>query len=456
MAEFNIGYNGSENFAPERRFGTFPAGSVGWIMSEEKWFQPLKPWMTFLKLRASLGLVGNDKPSDLNLRFLYLADPYEVNNGSLPNRNGGYGYSFGIENSTVSLGARETAKNNADVGWETALKQNYGVDMNFFDDRLRTSVDYYREHRKDILLIDGTAPGLLGFTVPYANLGEVESWGWELSLNWNDKIGDNFRYWATFNLSYNQNEILEDKQAPQSYDYQYTKGHRIGARSQYVFFRYYDEQTPELYEQTFNRPYPEQIQTLRNGDAVYVDLNGDRKIDTNDMSYDYGYTDDPEYMAGLTLGFSWKNWEVSTQWTGAWNVSRMISDVFRQPFFSSADASQGGLLAYHLDNTWTEDNPSQSSKYPRATFVNRDNNYATSTLYEQDSKYVRLKTLQVAYNFNLPVMKKLGLNTFQLAFSGYNLWTLTPYLWGDPETRASNAPSYPLSKTYTLSLKLGF
>jgi hypothetical protein len=95
-----------------------------------------------------------------------------------------------------------------------------------------------------------------------------------------------------------------------------------------VFFRYYDEQTPELYEQTFNRPYPEQIQTLRNGDAVYVDLNGDRKIDTNDMSYDYGYTDDPEYMAGLTLGFSWKNWEVSTQWTGAWNVSRMISDAF--------------------------------------------------------------------------------------------------------------------------------
>ena len=174
------------------------------------------------------------------------------------------------------------------------------------------------------------------------------------------------------------------------------------------------------------------------------------------MADHYHLSDDPEYMAGLTLGFSWKNWEVSTQWTGAWNVSRMISDVFRQPFFSSADASQGGLLAYHLDNTWTEDNPSQSSKYPRATFVNRDNNYATSTLYEQDSKYLRLKTLQVAYNFNLPVMKKLGLNTFQLAFSGYNLWTLTPYLWGDPETRASNAPSYPLSKTYTLSLKLGF
>ena len=458
MAEFNIGYNGSENFAPERRFGTFPAGSLGWIMSEEKWFQPLKPWVSFLKLRASVGMVGNDKTPNKDMRFLYLPDPYQVNNADLPNRsnNSGYAYAFGIENSTVSMGARELSKNNAEVGWETALKQNYGIDMNFFDDRLRTSIDYYREHRKDILLLDGTAPSLIGFTVPYANLGEVNSWGWELSLKWNDRIGDSFRYWANLNLSYNQNEIIEDKQAPQSYDYQYTKGHRIGARSQYVFFRYYDEQTPELYEKTFNRPYPEQMTVLQNGDAVYVDLNGDRIIDSNDMSRDYGYTDDPEYMLGFNLGFSWKNWEVSTQWTAAWNVSRMISDVFRQPFFSAADPETGGLLAYHLDNTWTPDNPSQDAKYPRATFTNRNNNYATSTLYEQDSKYLRLKTLQVAYNFDLPFMKKLGLNTLQLAFSGYNLWTVTPYLWGDPETRASNAPSYPLSKTYTLSLKVGF
>ena len=185
-------------------------------------------------------------------------------------------------------------------------------------------------------------------------------------------------------------------------------------------------------------------------------MNGDRKIDANDASYDYGFTDDPEYMLGINLGFSWKNLEISTQWTGAWNVSRMISDVFRQPFYSSSNSEQGGLLAYHLDHTWTPENPSQSSEYPRATNDNAKNNYATSTLYEKDAKYLRLKTLQVAYNFHFPLMKKLGLNTCQLAFAGYNLWTITPYLWGDPEARATNAPSYPLSKTYTLSLKLGF
>ena len=94
---------------------------------------------------------------------------------------------------------------------------------------------------------------------------------------------------------------------------------------------------------------------MRPGDAVYVDLDGNGVIDANDMSRDYGYTDDPQYMAGLNLGFSWKNWEFSTQWTAAWNVSRLISDVFRQPFYQSSDPSQGGLLAYHLNHTWTEE-----------------------------------------------------------------------------------------------------
>lgn len=459
LAEFNVGYNGSENFAPESRFGIFPAGSFGWVMSEEKWFSAMKPWVSFLKLRASFGLVGNDKTSNKDNRFLYVSDPYNTNMNSEAGAGGNtnFGYIFGVENKTISLGSSEASKNNPNVGWEKSFKQNYGIDINFLDDKLSATGEYYREHRTNILLQNGQAPGILGFAMPWANFGIVDSWGWELSLKWNDKAGKNFRYWATVNLSYNQNEIIENMSAPQLYDYQYLKGHRIGARKQYVFWRFYDEKTPELYEQTFQRPYPDQKIVMQNGDAVFMDLNGDRIIDNNDMSYDYGYTDDPEYMLGVNLGFVYKNWEISTQWTGAWNVTRMISDVFRRPFTSAADVKYGGLLSYHLDNTWTEDNPSQSAKYPRATVGDKGNhNYADATLYEQDSKYLRLKTLQVAYNFKFPFMKKLGMNTMQLAFSGYNLWTLTPYLWGDPEARASSSPAYPLSKTYTLSLKLGF
>ncbi len=460
MADINIGYNGSENFSPEHRFGTFPAGSIGWVMSEEKFFKPLKPWVSFLKLRVSLGLVGNDKTSDADLRFLYLSDPYITNSSDLQNRSqttdDHYGYSYGINNSSTSLGTYEASKNNPEVSWEKALKQNYGIDINFFDDRLAAAFDYYYERRWNILLQDGTAPAIIGFNVPYSNQGEVHSWGWELSLKWNDRVGKDFRYWATFNLSYNQNKIIERKEAPQEYDYQYQKGHRIGARKQYLFYRYYDEGTEARYEAEFNRPYPTQISHLQYGDCVYVDLNGDRIIDNNDMSYDYGFTNDPEYMAGLTLGFSYKGWELNMQWTGAWNVSRVISDVYQRPFLSSAGNQYGGLVKYHLDNTWTAENPSQDAKYPRATWENADNNYATSTLYEQDSKYLRLKTLQLAYNFDLPFMKKIGMHQFQLALSGYNLFTFTPYLWGDPESVASSAPTYPLTRSYSLSLKLGF
>lgn len=462
MAEFDFGYNGSENFAPERRYGSFPAGSVGWLISDEPFFKPLKKVVSFLKLRGSWGLVGSDK---IGTRFAYLPDPYNVNQTALFDRtsfdSGAYGYIFGTRYGQVSenakYGAVEGAKNNPLVTWETAFKQDYGVDINFFNERLRATFDYYHESRKDIFLSDGTVPAIVGFTPPKSNLGKAESWGYEVSLGWNDKIGDNFRYWAKMNLSYNQNKVIEMKEAPQNNEYQYSKNHRIGSRSQLKFWKFYYEGAEADYEKEFGSPFPKQkVDKLEYGDAVYVDLDKNGVIDGNDNSRDYGYTDDPQYIVGLNLGFQWKNLSFSAQLTGAWNVSRMIEDVFRQPFKSNNSTTEGGLLQYHVDNTWTKENPSQGAEYPRATRNNADQNYATSTLYEKDAKYLRLKTLQVAYDFHFPFMKVLGLNQLQLSLSGYNLFTLTPYKWGDPETRASNAPSYPLQRTYTASLKIGF
>lgn len=459
MAEVNVGYNGSENFAPGKRFGLFPAGSIGWVMSDEKFFQPLKPWVSFLKLRASWGLVGNDKVAAS--RFMYIPDPYNVNQSALFERTGkdtgAFGYNFGVENGTTSKGAVEAAKNNSDVTWETAFKQDYGIDIYFLNDRLRATFDYFKEHRKDILAQDMTVPGFLGFEVPFTNFGEVDSWGWELSLNWQDKIGSDFRYWTKLNLSYNQNEIIVNRQAPQKNEYMYTRGHRIGSRSLYKFWNLYYQGCEADYEKEFGSPFPKQfVGTLKPGDAVYVDLDKDGIIDGNDAIVGTGYTDDPQYIAGLSLGFAWKNLTFNAQFTGAWNVSRLISDVFRRPFTASGNNTYGGLLKYHLDNTWTVDNQDTNAEYPRATWENGDQNYANSTLYEKDAKYLRLKTIQVAYDFHFPFMKKLGLTQLQLALSGYNLFTVTPYLWGDPETRASNSPSYPLQRTYTASLKVGF
>ena len=459
IAEFNIGYNGSENFAPGKRFGTFPAGSVGWVIGDEPFFKPLKKVFSFVKLRASWGLVGNDKIG--GGRFMYIPDPYFVNTTALAERIGKdtnpYAYDFGVENGTVAKGAVEATKNNPNVSWETAFKQDYGIDVNFLNDRLRGVFDIYREKRKDILLQDQTAPSILGFTVPYSNLGEVNSWGWEASLNWQDKIGSDFRYWAKFNISFNQNEIIERKEAPKAHDYMYERGNRIGSRPLYKFWKFYYEGAEADYEAQFGSAFPVQmVGNLMPGDAIFVDLNKDGKIDGNDMFRGNAYTDDPEYIAGLTLGFQYKEWSFNAQLTGAWNVSRLISDVFRRPFQAASTNTDGGLLKYHLDHTWTVDNPSQSAEYPRATWNNALQNYAECTLYEKDAKYLRLKTIQLAYDFHFPFMKSLGLNQMQLALSGYNLLTFSPYIWGDPETRASNAPSYPLQRTYTASLKLGF
>ena len=468
MAEFNIGYNGSENFAPGRRFGTFPAGSIGWIISEEKFWKPISKIASFFKLRASWGLVGNDKTAE-KIRFMYLADPYITGSYGLVNNMSNwadtYGYLFGnaqsgtVQGTSSIAGAYESIKNNPDLGWEKAFKQDYGFDLYFFGDRFKTTFDYYREHRTDILVRDATVPSSIGFTMPYTNAGETKAWGWELSLGYNDKIGKNFRFWGKLNLSYNQNEIIEMKEEPQKNDYMLAKGHRIGARSMYKFWKYYEgEQTKAEYEQTFGTPFPQQrITNLQPGDCVYVDLDGDGKIDPNDMTRDNGYTDDPEYMAGLTLGFNYKRLTFNMQLTGAWNVSRYITDVFRQPFYCSSNTTQGGLLSYHVNNTWTPGvYESQDALYPRATWANAEQNYENSDLWEKDAKYLRLKTVSLSYDFINPTFKKIGMNKCEVTLSGYNLLTFTPYKWGDPETRASNAPSYPLQRTYTISLNVGF
>lgn len=454
MAEFNIGYNGSENFHPDRRFGTFPAGSIGWIISNEKFFQPVTKVVDFLKFRASIGLVGNDKIA--GTRFMYTSDPFGQNTDLAARPAIGYAYNFGIDNTTSTPGWVELQKNNPDVGWEKALKQDYGVDIYVLNSRLRANFDYYREHRTNILLQDLTAPSYVGYAVPYANLGVVDSWGWEVSLQWNDKINNDWRYWVNVNLSHNQNKIKEMKEAPLNNDYQYQKGHRIGARSQYKFFRFYDSETPALYEATFGKPYPEQLMELKDGDAVYVDLDGDGKITPNDMTRALGYTDDPQYVAGLNFGVVWKGLELSMQWTGAWGVSRMIEDVFRNPFQSRTGNNDGGLLSYHLTNTWNPDAPGQNYEYPRASWTHYNNNYATSTLYEKDAKYLRMKTVQLSYTIDAPFVKKIGMRNMMVALSGYNLLTFTPYKWGDPESVGSALPQYPVQKTYTVTLKLNF
>lgn len=460
MLDFNVGYNGSENFAPGKRFGLFPSGSVGYIISEENFFKPLKKVINFMKFRMSWGLVGNDKIG--NYRFYYKSDPYGINNGNLlyaSSSSTGYGYLFGTGTSGILKGAWEKGRNNQEVTWEKSFKQNYGVDINFFEDRLKTSFDYYYERRRDIFVEDKNAPVIIGFSVPMANLGAVNSWGWELSAKWQDKLNDNFRYWLGGNISYNQNKIIEKYETPQAYDYMMEKDHRIGARQIYKFYKYYYEGIEKDYEKDFNSPFPKQIGTLQPGDCVYVDLNQDGVIDSKDSSRELNvYTDDPEYTVGIDLGFSWKKLDVSMQWTGAWNVSRQLGGIFRTPFSTNDSNERGGLLLVQYENSWTPENPSQDALYARPTTVNATNNFnTTSDRNVLDSKYLRLKNLNVAYHLDFPFMKKIKLNQCVVSLTAYNLLTFSPFKFGDPESRTSSDDAqYPLTRTIALGLKLGF
>lgn len=207
LLDVNMGYNGSENFAPGKRFGLFPAFSVGWIMSEEKFMKPVKNFMDYLKVRVSYGIVGNDRVSD-NSRFLYLPDVYNAANG---------GFFFG-SGSSITTGANEAKKGNPNVTWETAAKQNYGVDAYFFDSKLKVNFDYFIEHRRDILTTRGTDPGYLAVTLPTANIGKVDNKGYEINVNWRDKV-NKLKYNIGFNISRTKNKIVYMDEVTYPYAY---------------------------------------------------------------------------------------------------------------------------------------------------------------------------------------------------------------------------------------------
>lgn len=396
MAEFNVGYNGSENFAPGNRYGLFPAGSLGWVISEEPFFEPLKDVVGYLKVRASLGLVGNDKNG--SERFIYLPGKYGF---------GQYdGYYFGQNVGNKKPGAWEASQTNPESKWETSLKQNYGIDFNILKDRLSVSVDYFIERRKDILTKPDYLPGILGMVLPPVNVGEVENKGYELQLKWNDQLSEDFRYWATFNMSYATNKIVYMNEVKQNEPWLYETGRRINSRLMYKFWGFYDETADARYQEEFGRPIADHGITLAPGDAVYVDLNGDGKLDGNDATRDIGFTDIPEYTAGLTAGFAWGKFDFSMQWTGAWNVDRMLSE-FRRPL---GDTNQKGLLLYQYENTWRSSADSFTAKFPRASSSHANNNYAQSDLYLVNASYLRLKNVEIGYNMDFPFLKKIKVN----------------------------------------------
>ena len=445
MADFSVGYNGSENFAPGKRFGLFPAGSVGWIISEENFMKSLKPYLSYFKIRASWGMVGNDRTSD-NSRFLYLPDVYDPDGD-------GNGYNFGINNSSNVILAAESKKGNPNVTWEMAVKQNYGVDLYFFDDRLKTTFDYFIEHRRDILTSRQVMPGYLAVTLPTANIGKVDNKGYEISVNWDDRIGSDFSYSVGVNLSYAKNEIVFMDEIPQPFDYMMKTGKPVGQSFGYQFDGYFTEEEAAAYATAKGVTMPDYGSGFvpNAGDVKYKDLSGDMIIDYRDQSA-IGYPIYPLLTGGINLGFSYKGFDVSMTWTGATKTSRMLQQIYREPF---GEQNNKSLLKYLVDEAWTPEK-GNSAKAPRISFENKKHNYQASDLWLRDASYLRLKNLEVGYSFPKSLLSKAHIGSLRIYMSGYNLLTFDSLDVLDPETTNTLSPSYPLIRVVNFGLKLGF
>lgn len=433
LIEGNVGYNGSENFAPGNRYGFFPAVSGGWVLTQEEFLKD-NPVVNFLKIRASYGIVGNDRYHPYGTgfmdRFLYLPNSYFI----------GSGYQFGTGTSW-SPGAYEKSFGNSGLSWEKSAKQNYGIDFSLFNQKLSGSIDYFYEKRTDILAKASTDPIIHAMSLPVLNLGIVSNKGVELNLKWNHKI-NSFRYWTNLNVSYAKNKIVYQDEVPSEYTYTLKTGHPVGQPFGLKVRGFYYEGMEDVADHSY---------VLKEGDVVYEDLNHDGKIDDNDKTA-IGYPSYPLLNAGLTLGFEYKGFDFSMLWVGATKTSRVLEETFRKPLGETYDSS---LMSHQFTDRWTPETAA-TAKLPRATIDGVKNNYRDSELWVKDASYLRLKNIEIGYNFRLPFMPKIGMEKMRVFMTGYNLLTFDKLKISDPESMSSGVPQYPVMRVINFGLNVSF
>ncbi len=450
MIDFNIGYNGSENFAEGKRYGTFPSFSVGWIPSSEKWWEPIKKYIGYLKLRGSWGKVGNDNTN--GARFLYLPGAWQFYRGTMTSNPQDRGANFGTGGAGWLQAVRELTAGNPNVTWETASKWNLGVDAAFINDRLTVNFDIFWEDRKDILVSNGSLlPAVTSLPVSYVNEGRVKNHGYELTLKWADQIGD-FRYSISPSIAFARNKVIDMLEVPPMYDYLSRTGLPVGQPFGYELFEFYQPGTEERYMEKFNVEMPDQNVELKYGDAVYVDLNDDGIIDQNDQK-PLGYTETPEITWSVNANVNWKGFDFSMLWIGANNTSRTLNGYFRDQFGST---NTSALVKWVADNSWTEDNP--NAILPRISFNNRVHNNRDSRAWMINSKYVRLKNIELGYTINKPKWLPL-LNYVRFYVSGQNLITIADFKGNDPEAPGTGLDlgmRYPMTRVYNFGMQVNF
>ncbi|GAK36923.1 TonB-dependent receptor [Bacteroides graminisolvens DSM 19988 = JCM 15093] len=437
LAEFNAGYNGSENFLQGKRFGFFPAVSLGWRISNEEFMAGTAQWLNNLKIRASYGEVGNDiyTVNGTAQRFLYEEKWSQVSNA----------YYFGSSGKT---GIYESQYPNLGVTWERAHKYNVGLEFGLWNGLLNGNIDVFYEKRNDILTSYLTRPQWVGVALAAGNLGETKNSGYEIELKHNNRINEDLSYNVGLTYSHARNEIISMDEPELKTAYRKREGNPI---SQYFgliaegFVTQADLDNPDFPVSTFG--------AVKVGDLKYKDANGDGFIDDRDESR-IGYSDIPENTYALSLGVNYKGWGFSVMFQGVDHVSRYYDAEAMYAFVS------GGKVKEHHLERW---NPAQSeaynlqhANYPLLHYDNYgDHNQRTNSFFLKNGSFVRLKNIELSYTLPENWSKVAGMSNCRLYVNANNLitWDHLNNLT-DPESNGSNR--YPIMKTVNFGVNIKF
>jgi len=432
FGEFNLGYNGSENFPKEQRFGFFPAVAVGYLISSEPFWNVEA--VDFLKIRGSIGLVGSDAlPS--NMRYGYLST-WGSGLGS---------YAFGLTPSVIS-GVGEQQVGVSDLTWEKGLKKNVGLELKMFKNAFSIDVDLFHEERTDILIQRQTLPAIAGLNqMPFANMGVMQNRGIETTVEVNHHISD-FFFKLYGNFTYTRNKVLEMDEPQREYEYRMRTGHPYGQQFGLIALGLFENQAEidNSPEQTFG--------TVRPGDVKYKDVNDDGVIDSND-EVAIGYSSIPEIIYGFGTQFMWKGFDLGVFFRGQANVTYTAGGNTFIPF--SQGVGKGNVFAKALDR-WTPENPNPNAFYPRLSDGLSTNNWQLSTRRIYDGSLLRLADVELGYNVGKKHLSWFGVESLRIYMLATNVALFSKWDMWDPETGAINGNRYPLPRKINFGIRTTF
>lgn len=441
LAEFNFGYNGSENFPKGQRFGFFPSVAAGWIISGYPGFQKRFPFIHSLKIRYSYGMIGNDQIAGIRFPYLTYISP------NAP------GYAFGNLGENIQTGIAETIIGAKHLSWEKSVKHNLGIDVNV-GGQLRLEIDYFREQRRGIFMKRNNLPGIVGIpSPPFGNVGRMLKYGFDGTLVFKKKIG-NVNIELRGNFTWVKNKILDYDESDIRYDYQKRQGKSYNQARGYIALGYFKDSLDILSS-------PVHPDAVRPGDLKYKDVNGDGKITQEDI-VPIGHSTLPGLQYGFAGSFSWKNWDFNIFFRGAGRVNFFYGGTGYFPF---SDGNSGNVLTIAAKQknrwipAWYSGNPATENakaRFPRLSYGDNKNNFLPSTHWLENGAYLRLKTLEIGYSFPARLLRRIHMKTLRLSLTGDNL-----YLWDrvklwDPEQASGNGAVYPLPRSFLMNVQITF